>query len=171
MRRPLRVDLDDVRIATPCPASWAAMEGDDRRRFCSQCRLHVYNLSAMTRQEATRFLQEQEGRVCVRLYRRVDGTVLTRDCPIGVSREQRRRLGKLAVAMLLVASMTYWVVAALTSDSGLTRLMAWIRSVTRVENATMGAPRPQPIPREEPEWREPREGITVGVAAPPHRRR
>jgi hypothetical protein len=147
------------------------MEGDDRRRFCAECRLHVYNLSAMTRPEATRFLQEQEGRVCVRLYRRIDGAVLTRDCPVGVSREQRQRLGKLAVATLLIASMVYWLVAALTSDGGVTRLMSWIRSVTRIERATMGAPRPQPIPREEPRWRAPGEDVMGGIAAPPDRRR
>jgi hypothetical protein len=40
-------NLDEIEIATPCPASWEAMTGDDRSRFCGQCRLNVYNLSAM----------------------------------------------------------------------------------------------------------------------------
>lgn len=37
----------------------------------------------MTREEAHQLIAQREGRVCVRLYRRADGTVITADCPIG----------------------------------------------------------------------------------------
>src|SRR6516162_8887116 len=37
-----------LRVASPCPADWNAMQGDDRVRFCGQCEKNVYNLSAMT---------------------------------------------------------------------------------------------------------------------------
>ena len=74
-------------IATPCPASWDDMEGDDRVRFCPECELNVYNLSAMTEEQALALVQEREGRLCVRLYQREDGTVLTSDCPVGAHRE------------------------------------------------------------------------------------
>jgi hypothetical protein len=80
------------------------MSGGDRVRFCSQCRLHVYNLSALTRESAEAFLRNAEGSVCVRLYRRPDGTVLTRDCRdmLGAIRRQAALwLG--LVAMLLLA--------------------------------------------------------------------
>ncbi len=83
--------LDDVRIASPCKASWEAMTGDDRVRFCGECNKNVYDLSAMPRDEATRLLAEHEGSLCVRLYRRADGTVLTADCPVGL-RKKRVRL-------------------------------------------------------------------------------
>jgi hypothetical protein len=89
--------LDNVRIASPCPARWDEMIGDDRVRYCGQCTKNVYNLSAMAREEAEALLragyerdaQGGEG-VCVRLYRRADGTVLTADCPDGARRKKRR---------------------------------------------------------------------------------
>ena len=73
--------LDDLHVARPCPASWEAMDGDARVRHCGLCQLHVYNLSEMTEAEALRLVRETEGRLCVRFFRRADGTVLTRDCP------------------------------------------------------------------------------------------
>jgi hypothetical protein len=78
--------LQVVNVATPCPADWNGRHGDDRSRFCGQCRKHVYNLSAMRADDAVRLIQEREGDLCVRLFRRIDGTVLNGDCPIGVGR-------------------------------------------------------------------------------------
>lgn len=75
--------LDNIKIASPCPADWNEMRGDDRKRFCSECKLNVYNLSDMTVTEAESFLINSEGRVCINYYRRKDGTVLTKDCPVG----------------------------------------------------------------------------------------
>ena len=72
-----------LEIATPCPASWDDMEGDERVRFCPECELNVYNIASMTEAEALALIKEREGRLCVRLYKREDGTVLTRDCPVG----------------------------------------------------------------------------------------
>ena len=76
--------LSNVKVAAPCPADWRSMYGNDRVRFCSQCRLNVYNLSAMTRPEAERLIMQTEGRLCVRFYRRADGTILTQNCPVGL---------------------------------------------------------------------------------------
>ncbi len=75
--------LDSVRIASPCSANWNEMYGNERRRFCSECKLNVYNLSDMTQLEAENFLINTEGRVRLRIFRRNDGTVLTQDCPVG----------------------------------------------------------------------------------------
>src|SRR5437867_3160947 len=79
-----RHSLDNIRVAKPCPASWNDMEGDDRVRFCAHCRLNVYNLSGMSRRDAGDLIQLVEGRLCVRFFRRKDGTVLTDDCPVGM---------------------------------------------------------------------------------------
>lgn len=76
--------LDDIAVAAPCRASWANMQGDEQVRFCADCRRHVYNLSGMARAEAEALVREKEGRLCVRFYRRSDGTMLTRDCPVGI---------------------------------------------------------------------------------------
>lgn len=91
--------LSRVRIASPCTAGWEAMEGDERARFCRLCSLHVYNLSEMTRAEAEALIARTEGRLCGRLYRRADGTVLTKDCPTGL-RAVRQRVTRRAGAAL-----------------------------------------------------------------------
>jgi hypothetical protein len=72
-----------LKIASPCPASWDDMEGDERVRFCDECELNVYSLSDMPEKEALKLVEEREGRLCVRFYQREDGTVITRDCPVG----------------------------------------------------------------------------------------
>ena len=82
--------LDNIRVASPCPADWDQMYGNDRKRFCGQCKLNVYNLSAMTQDEAEELLRHSEGRLCVRYYRRADGTVLTQNCPVGWQAVKRR---------------------------------------------------------------------------------
>jgi hypothetical protein len=51
-----RVDLDRIAVASPCPMNWNDMIGDDRMRFCNQCNLNVYNISAMTKAEAESFI-------------------------------------------------------------------------------------------------------------------
>jgi hypothetical protein len=75
--------LNGLRVASPCDASWEEMEGDDLVRFCQHCQKSVYNLSGMSRREAAEFVRETEGRLCVRFYRRRDGTLLTDNCAVG----------------------------------------------------------------------------------------
>lgn len=82
--------LSSVKIASPCSVDWENMFGNDRRRFCGQCKLNVYNLSDMTKLEAEELINQSEGRLCVRLYKRADGTILTRDCPVGLQAIKRR---------------------------------------------------------------------------------
>jgi hypothetical protein len=81
--------LHQIRIASPCSASWEEMRGDERARFCEQCRLNVYNLLAMSAAEAAALVRQKEGRLCVRYYARRDGTMLTRDCPVGFGAARR----------------------------------------------------------------------------------
>ena len=95
--------MDGLRIASPCSVSWERMEGDERVRHCAECSLNVYNFAEMTRDEVRELLARNEGRVCARLYRRADGTVLARDCPTGLRALRRRasRAAAAAVAALL----------------------------------------------------------------------
>jgi hypothetical protein len=90
--------LNRLRIASPCPTTWEQMAGDDRVRFCDLCNLHVYNIGRMTRKEAEALIASSEGRICARLYRRTDGTIITRDCPVGL-RAMRRHVAKVAGAV------------------------------------------------------------------------
>ena len=92
------IPLDSIRIASPCRSDWNQMYGDDRRRFCAECKLNVYNLSGMTRDEAEQLVMNSEGRLCVRFFRRKDGTILTQDCPVGW-KAVKKRATRLAVAL------------------------------------------------------------------------
>ena len=74
------------------------MTGDERARLCRLCNLHVYNISEMTRGEAYALMAKSEGRICARLVRRSDGTVITRDCPVGL-RAIRRRVARTATTV------------------------------------------------------------------------
>jgi hypothetical protein len=102
MAQPIR-SLDTLRVASPCPESWATMSGDDRVRFCSRCQLNVYNLSVMSLAEAEGLILKKEGRLCVRYYRRDDGTILTRDCPVGWRAARRKVLLIAGSAVFLFA--------------------------------------------------------------------
>jgi len=95
--------LDNIKVASPCPANWNEMFGNERKRFCSECKLNVYNLSDMSRTEAENFLINAEGRVCVKFYRRADGSVLTRDCPVGLARV-KRKISRVATAAFALVS-------------------------------------------------------------------
>lgn len=91
--------LEGVRVAAPCPADWERMVGDERMRYCGQCSLHVYNLSGMTKREAETLVANAEGRLCIRYYRRADGSILTRNCPVGL-RAVKQRVTRIAGAAL-----------------------------------------------------------------------
>jgi hypothetical protein len=108
----LPLALEEIRIATPCGADWDDMAGDGRVRFCGRCAKNVYDLSAMTRAQAEALVSEQEGRLCVRLYRRTDGTVLTSDCPVG---ERRKRLRARMWASVASAAASVALVLGLLS--------------------------------------------------------
>lgn len=91
--------LESLYVAAPCKADWNEMLGDNRVRFCGQCQKNVYNLSNMSRKEAERLVTNREGGMCVRFYKRRDGTVITTNCPVGL-REIKRRVSRISVAMI-----------------------------------------------------------------------
>ncbi len=101
--------LQNIEVAAPCSADWNDMTGDDRVRFCGDCQLNVYNLSAMTEDQIVGLVRETEGRLCGRFYRRPDGTILVQDCPKGLRAIVRRRLVgvgcKVAAAVVLLAGL------------------------------------------------------------------
>lgn len=94
--------LSSISIAAPCGARWEDMAGDEKSRLCARCNLRVHNFAAMTRAEVETLLGGATGRVCARLYRRADGTVLTEDCPVGMARVRRAARHALARGVALV---------------------------------------------------------------------
>lgn len=88
--------LAQLRVASPCRARWAEMAGDDRSRFCGECKTQVFNLSAMSREQAERLVIERNGDLCARYYQRGDGTILTTDCEAGARARHRTRVAMAA---------------------------------------------------------------------------
>ena len=152
MRRSLDL-LNDIRIASPCHEAWDRMTGDDRARHCGSCDKTVYNLSAMTADQAAELFLAREGRVCVRLYRRHDGTVLTADCPVGRAARLRRRVRN---AALVAASWLGLIPATGCEDRGsrttaTTGVPAWSRPDDQClmgEPVYVPPPEVGPMPRE-----------------------
>jgi hypothetical protein len=96
-------DVDNFRVASPCSVGWETMSGDERVRRCHSCELNIYNISEMTKTEVENLITKREGRICIRLYKRADGTVLTKDCPVGFRAYQKRaaRFAGAALATIL----------------------------------------------------------------------
>jgi hypothetical protein len=100
------ITVDELRIASPCnSAVWSDLKGDDRARLCTTCDKNVYNLSLMTLDEANDLIREKEGNLCIELYRRFDGTVLTADCPVGLRTIRRQYLKSRAKAIAFALSI------------------------------------------------------------------
>src|SRR5215469_12583661 len=98
-----KCSLDNVKVAAPCPADWDGMIGNERVRYCGQCNLNVYNISAMSRKDAENLIAKTEGRLCIRYYQRKDGTILTDNCPVGlrtIRRQVKRRVTAVLSAVL-----------------------------------------------------------------------
>jgi hypothetical protein len=78
MRSSLRV-LNEIQIDLPCRETWSGMKGDHRVRHCHRCNQSVTDLSQLTDDEAAALITGSEGRICLRVWRRRDGSVVTRD--------------------------------------------------------------------------------------------
>lgn len=98
--------LQNVKVASPCSASWEDMEqiDGDRVHFCAGCKKRVYNLSAMGQAEAEGLLRKHEGHLCVRYYQRKDGTILTQNCTVGMQAVRLQLIRRSLTAALLLAS-------------------------------------------------------------------
>jgi hypothetical protein len=96
--------LDNIRVASPCSMPWTDMIGDGRTRACATCMQNVYNLSNLTRAEAESLIIEKAGNLCVRYYQRFDGTILLKDCAVGLRRRRRVRLISAGVTAGLAAA-------------------------------------------------------------------
>jgi hypothetical protein len=113
--------LDAITVESPCTVPWNSMHGDDRSRFCSQCRRYVFNIAEMSRAEAEYLIQATTGRLCARYYRRADGTVATKDC-----RSRWRQNLVLAMSLLFasVIAMFGWLIGTSSAED---RYDNWMR--------------------------------------------
>jgi hypothetical protein len=112
-----------IQIASPCTESWDNMTGDERVRRCASCKLNVYNLHELTMSEVETLMRKPNGRLCVRLYQRKDGTVITADCPVGL-RKVRMRLASGMIATAAFVAAVFASVVQFGSPGGLSEFWA-----------------------------------------------
>ena len=139
--------LNNVRVAAPCPADWDSMYGNERVRFCEQCQLNVYNLSEVSRAEAEELIGRADGRLCVRYYRRKDGSILTQNCPVGL-RRLKRRLSRVATAigssvLSFMAGVGFYQITAPRHTTGV-MVMGDMYQPSRPSMTGVLAPQPSP---------------------------
>jgi hypothetical protein len=109
--------LDNISIAAPCSVGWENMSGTDRIRFCNQCSKSVYNISAMSQSEAEKLLAEQQYAPCLSLFRRIDGTIIFDNCPIGLRCVRNHVRASIKVLSTIVATVVSCVAAMAKDDT------------------------------------------------------
>jgi Carboxypeptidase regulatory-like domain len=114
----------EIRIASPCSADWDRMVGNEHVRYCCECKLDVYNFSEMSDGEVERIVAQREGRLCARFYQRSDGTMLTRNCPVGIRAAVRRvsSFASATLAALISVGPAFAGVAQLGNASSLVQI-------------------------------------------------
>jgi hypothetical protein len=103
-----RRSLPQVVIPVPCRVDWNLMTRIDRAgraRFCEKCERLVYDSAAMTTGDLADLIARHEGRrlPCVRLHRRPDGTIVTKDCFAPVL-----RAGRFLWLKVGIAAVAFW---------------------------------------------------------------
>lgn len=111
--------IHGIQIAAPCHVSWDSMTGDERTRHCAACKLNVYNIASLTTAEAEALILEKEGNVCVRIFRRKDGTVITKDCPKGLAAIRARYWRSVAAVAALLSLCASYVLNSTALGSGI----------------------------------------------------
>jgi len=119
----------DLRISSPCPMSWDDLVGNDRIRYCGQCKLNVYNLAEMEPQEVEAIVRKTEGRLCGRLYLRGDRTATLRDCPSTARRVVLKRVVATASVLFLALFATLFRGMEGPDRSG---LPGWLQSIVQI---------------------------------------
>ena len=140
--------LNNIKVASPCSADWNEMLGDARKRFCGECKLNVYNLSEMSKQDAEQLLIQSEGRLCVRFYQRNDGTVITQDCPVGW-KAFKQRVSKVsaAVASLIIGIVSSLGITTAINQSNSGKYLSILTTPTPIRLMGAIAPRSTPTPK------------------------
>jgi hypothetical protein len=161
--------LNNIKIASPCSMNWEEMYGNERKRFCGDCKLNVYNLSGMTRDEAENLIMNTEGRLCVRFYTRADGSILTQDCPVGWAKvKQRAQMVATAVFSLVLSLFGGLLFASFFSKQKEIGGSRWNPFATPTpDRPTMGKmkPTPTPTPKATPDGQK-----TMGIMVRPEKK-
>jgi len=67
----------ELAIKSPCTQAWSEMTGTASKRHCESCQKQVHNFAVMTPRQIDRVIADNEGHLCARITRRVDGSLVT----------------------------------------------------------------------------------------------
>lgn len=107
------VGLVEFDVPLPCSVPWENMKGDDKSRLCQTCDHHVYNFSSMDAEEIAKVLNQNQEKVCIQLYKRNDGKVISaNDCKINLRNIKKAyKKGGLMTACLFVGMAVFMSVS------------------------------------------------------------
>lgn len=77
--------LKEIKIASPCHVTLDKMEDRGKCFYCNDCKLNVYHFSNLNSAEIAILLNENNEKLCIGMFKREDGTVITKDCPLGLA--------------------------------------------------------------------------------------
>jgi len=114
----------DVQVASACSESWEGMSGSLRERFCESCNRQVHDLAAMTPRQIERLVATSGGRLCGRVTRRQDGSLVTLPAERG-----RGRLATLTLSVALGAAPAALAQAGSTTPAPSFSLKGTVRDI------------------------------------------
>ncbi len=160
-------------LATPCTANWDEMSGDEKIRHCGQCDLNVYNVSAMTDEEVLEqmVMLTAGKKVCMSLYRRADGTFITKDCPVGLRRLQQKARHAAAwiaggLSLLVSFASGSWLPAFAQAACDWPRKPRWHSKIQVITASNQTKPTPAPTAAAIPPAQNRPKAWRGGVARP-----
>lgn len=135
-------------MSSPCRVKWESLTGDDRIRYCGQCRLNVYNLTVMSPVEVEGLVRAFNGRLCGRLYVRPDRTATVQDCRSGRGRKWIRSAWTVG-AFALIGGLSWFLRGIEGPDRSVhhpwvRQVLEWISPEPRVRMGKMAPPLPPP---------------------------
>ena len=97
-------------IASPCHEPFEAMSGGGAIRSCAKCDREVFDLAQMTLAQAEALIASRGGEsTCVRLKKRLDGTMMFADCDVGARGVRTRQVGMSVAAAVIAGVAIAWM--------------------------------------------------------------
>src|SRR5204863_405203 len=106
----------------------------------------------MSRDEAEALIRRTEGDICIRMFKRTDGTVIVDNCPVGL-RAARRQLRWIAAGVAAALTFMGGVALAFTPESRHASLKQWFfppQPPIPQKQCVMGKPAFRPAPPSAP---------------------
>lgn len=120
-------------VKSPCSESWDEMVGNDVVRFCSHCAKDVTNISEMTPTEATKFVKNSNGNICIRLIKSSQDAATHFEA----ERIPPRRLLPVLASGLVAATLTLPIAAQTPTEASAVNVSEIVRDESQPKQAKL----------------------------------